>query len=234
MKTLLTAAAVAAAASLATAGGFTTTYNDSLTNFGSSLDAFVGDGIPNSNMVVSRAGDVQVGLKAIERFVGDLATNAAGDRYIAQPGFSPTSGSNPTPSTNATWNYVYAIDLGSSLTLGDVQIDFYVDFDPSSATDFTHIDVSTFIDANAPSLNGSNKLGDSQNLAFSFWNLIYGQSFDPNAPGLYNFSLTLRDAQGSLITQNDMTVQVVPLPPAAWAGLATLGAAFGVRKLRRR
>ncbi len=32
----------------------------------------------------------------------------------------------------------------------------------------------------------------------------------------------------------DLFVDVVPLPPAAWAGLATLGGAYAVRRLRRR
>jgi len=42
------------------------------------------------------------------------------------------------------------------------------------------------------------------------------------------------EAQGWLDTTNMSTTLIVPLPPAAWAGLAMLGGIVGVRKLRRR
>jgi hypothetical protein len=38
----------------------------------------------------------------------------------------------------------------------------------------------------------------------------------------------------SSYSAQDQILQVVPLPPAAWAGLATLGGAFTVRRLRNR
>lgn len=41
-------------------------------------------------------------------------------------------------------------------------------------------------------------------------------------------------ANGSSATDMDIFVDVVPLPPAAWAGLATLGGLMGVRRLRRK
>ncbi len=51
------------------------------------------------------------------------------------------------------------------------------------------------------------------------------------ATPINGFNLILNADGTSVLVSN---LAVVPLPPAAWAGLATLGAAFGVRKLRRR
>ena len=61
------------------------------------------------------------------------------------------------------------------------------------------------------------------------------EDWDPNAAGTYIIRLTAFNAStGAEVLSNSINVHIVPLPPAAWAGLATLGAAFGVRKLRRR
>jgi opacity protein-like surface antigen len=42
------------------------------------------------------------------------------------------------------------------------------------------------------------------------------------------------NAQGAATSDMDLFVDVVPLPPAAWAGLATLGGAMVARRIKRR
>lgn len=42
------------------------------------------------------------------------------------------------------------------------------------------------------------------------------------------------NGQGAAGSDMDIFVDVVPLPPAAWAGLATLGGVVGMRRLRRK
>ncbi len=61
-------------------------------------------------------------------FFGIDNVGISGNTYTVQPGFSPTSGGDPTPSTNAWWNFDFSVDLGSR-TLADTQVVLTIDFD---------------------------------------------------------------------------------------------------------
>jgi hypothetical protein len=227
MNIKLTISAIAIASSGALAGSVD---YDAVLNFPGSgdLDGIVGSGISNDNFVRTINGNVEVGLKSIERFVGNL--NNTNDVYTASRGTSEsTSGT-----VGSTWNYVMAIDLGSA-TISDYQIDLMVDFDPAAgSTNFTTLDYTAALESFG--LGGLSTFGDSQNLLFSFWqNDLGAPAFDPNALGEYELRLTVRDrVTDALIADVSNTVNVVPLPGAAWAGLGLLGGLAGVRAVRRR
>ncbi len=204
---------------------FTVDFDVPVTFAGSDLDGIVGSGIPNSNFVraTNAAQDIEIGLKTIERFIGDLPNSQ--DRY-----FAPRGESDPGLSR---WNYVLVADLGSR-TIADLQINLLVDFDPAfGSADFVDVDVTA--NAVAGGFGGLSVFGDSQNLGFSFWQTIFGApAFDPFATGEYEMLFTVRDpSSGEILAEAGNIVQVVPAPTAA-LGAAPVLLAFGATRRRRR
>jgi len=228
MKPYLCVFAVAAAASTALAGTVTT--------FDDSLDAgvVIGSGIGNTNFVVNTNAvmGIQTGIKALERFIGDLPNS--GNTYFAQPGESPTSGAAGAPADpgTTTWNYFYSVDLGSSgLTFGDVAVLVSIDFDPVVGnSNFFTFDLAPLLGA------GDTLVQDSQNIGFGFWQTLGDPNIfaiNPFAPGEYTMSVeVLRLSDGALLSGVDMAVQVVPTPVAASMGLVGLGV-IGAHRRRR-
>ncbi|MGD9692654.1 MAG: hypothetical protein AB7G17_11605 [Phycisphaerales bacterium] len=192
----------------------------------------VGSGNSNTNFSISRLTEsnsnvVELGIKAKERFFGDGNVGGAGDTYVVQPGYSPVSGVNPAPSSYAWWNFDFSIDLGSR-TFSDTIVKLTIT-NTTNAMTMTY-DLSAFI----ISLGGGSLsvAQDSQNLAFAPFagDLV----FNPNAPGIYLFSLsaeTVADGGDPLGSAN-MTVQVVPLPTSA--GLASISLLALASRRRRR
>lgn len=233
MRTWIGAAAVAAMAAPALAG--------SVTTFDSSLSAgvVVGSGIPNSNFVVNTNTDngVQTGIKALERFVGDLPNS--GNRYFAQPGESPVSGAAGAPADpgTASWNYLYSVDLGTTgLTFGDVSVNVAIDFDPAVGnSNVFEFELVSALAAQSIDITGLSLFQDSQNLGFGFWQTLGDpdiQAFDPFARGEYTMSVeVVLNSNGESLSSVDMAVSIVPLPHAAGMGLAGL-AILGVRRRR--
>lgn len=203
---------------------YSTTPNAAVSFAGANLDAVVvgSSGISNANMEVAfnATEDVEIGLKAIERFIGDLpTTGASSDVYNA-----PIGDGDPGL---ARWNYVWVADFGSrSISEFDVQFD--VDFDPGfGSQDFVTIDVD--FQAVLFGQGGLSSTGDSQNLGFGFWAGLGASGFDPNAVGEYDIVLSVFDkSTGAEIAVSDITV-VVPTPGAA--SIAFIG---GIAALRRR
>ncbi len=221
MKTVSCALIALATAAGTAAAGFTVDTDVAVTFAGSDLNGIVGTGIPNSNFVraINAGEDIEIGLKAIERFVGDLPNT--GDRYFADAGESDPGLS--------TWNYVLVANLGPR-TIADLQINLLVDFDPAfGATDFVNVDITT--SAVLGGFGSLSTFGDSQNLGFDFWSLALGAPpFDLNAPGEYDFVFTVTDpTNGVVLAEVTNVVEVVPAP----AGAAAF-AALGVFALRRR
>jgi hypothetical protein len=206
---------------------YVTSHNVPVSFAGSTLDGIVGSGIPNSNFEVAvNAGEaVEIGLKAIERYVGDLPATL--DTYYAQPGISAGQGGSPD---GATWNYVLVGDLGSKV-IADFDIQFDVDFDPAvGVQNYTTIDV----DAQAVILgtSGDSQFGDSQNLDFSFWQTFFGAPpFDPFATGEYDLRLTVFE-KGTSTVLAESSIRVVVPTPSSVASLALLGAIGGLRRRR--
>lgn len=206
---------------------YVTMHNAPVSFAGANLDGIVGSGIPNSNFEVAvNVGEgIEIGLKAIERYVGDLPATL--DTYYAQPGISMGQGGAPD---GATWNYVLVADLGTR-TIADFDIQFDADFDPAvGVQNYTTIDV----DAQAVILgtSGASRFGDSQNLDFSFWQTFFGApTFDPFATGEYDLRLTVFEKGTSNVLAESSIRVVVPTPSAVGA-LVMLGAIGGVRRRR--
>ncbi len=225
MNNLITATATIAATATAASASFTVTPNDSVSFAGANFDAVIAgsSGIPNSNLEVARNADedIEIGLSAIERFIGNLPTTGAGDTYLAPIGDDDDPG-------NAEWNYVLVADFGDR-TIGDFDIQFDIDFNPAfNAASFTTIDVDA--EADLLGFDSLSTYGDSQNLGFSFWQLLYGApAFDPNAAGEYDFIYTVFEkGTSNILAQTDITV-VVPTP-----GTAGVLAIAGLAAARRR
>lgn len=209
--------------------GSSAAFAGTLTSFGTgtgNLNAYVfgSSGISDANMEVSTAGNVKIGLKAHARYAGELANDGV-STYYAAPG--TTTGPAPLFTVGSTWNYTFAIDTGS-VPISNYTVKLLVDFDPSPATSFVEADYSSVFNVSAPA---ATKVGDSQNLNFNFWSALPGyQPFNPWAPGKYDLMLSVTPlSESSSSVTSSISVVVVPLPAAAWAGLALLGA-VGVRR----
>jgi hypothetical protein len=96
---------------------------------------------------------------------------------------------------------------------------------------------------NIPQYQG---LISSLNVAQNSWNYDFFdgvggtalEDWNPNAAGTYLIRLTVFEnnngTMGAALLSNEINIQVVPLPTAAWAGLGLLGTLAGVRAVRRR
>jgi len=229
--------ALAAGAALA---GAPCADGDVITTFDDALDAgvVIGSGIPNANFVVTTNTDrgVQVGVKALERFIGDLPNT--GSRYFAQLGESPQSGAAgapPDPGT-ATWNYLYSVDLGPNLTFGEVEVNVAIDFNPAPGnSDFFEFELVSGLAAQGIDITPDSLFQDSQNLGFDFWQAIGDpniQPFNPFAAGEYFMSVdVVETATGGSLAGVSMLVDVVPAPGSI--ALMGLAAAAGARRRRR-
>ncbi len=215
-------------------GGAIVTHEDSFLAFGANMP--YGSGNSNTNFTIARNtdafGDIEIGLKAKERYVGDLTTNGAG-RYYAAAG-------SPNNDGISSWNIDFAFALSQNAIPANYSLVLSVDFDAGFGTQsWVTLDITQTLEnffQNTPSG------GDSQNLNFSFWSTSTSgllnreldasgyMPFDANAFGEYDVKLTLNDAAGSLLAESAIVVEVVPAPSA----IALLGLGGLVAARRRR
>ncbi|TVQ59861.1 MAG: hypothetical protein EA379_09645 [Phycisphaerales bacterium] len=232
--TLRHAMTLGAALTLAGAAGATT-----VTTFGDSLNAgvVIGSGISNTNFVVNTntSNGVQTGIKAFERFVGDISSNMG--TYYAQPGESPVSGAAGAPADpgTATWNYLYSVDLGA-MTFAEVAVNVAIDFNPAAGnSDVFEFELVSTLAAQNVDISSLSLFQDSQNLGFGFWQSIGDPNiypFNPFAPGEYTMSVdVVRLSDSAHLSGVNMTVVVVPLPTPI--GLAAAGL-LAIPAIRRR
>jgi hypothetical protein len=119
---------------------------------------------------------------------------------------------------------------GGSLALTLNNADSYIcNITPGSGA------VSTFIGGGfkIEALTRNGQFNDSQygNVNVSPWFNAQGGNGLPGSLLQFNFN---PNASGASTSDMDLFVDVAPLPPAAWAGMATLAGAVLVRRLRRR
>lgn len=210
---------VAALATLATAAhaGYVNTFRDTL-----NIPFSAGSGNSNTNFSISRFTEtnsnvVELGIKAKQRFFGDANVGGSGSLYAVQPGFSPVSGSNPTPDPpRAWWNFDFSINLGNR-TFNNTSV--FLDITNNVNSQFMSIDISGLLIAN--SLGGLSIIQDSQNLGFGAFAAL---GFNANAVGTYAFSLRAESFLDSGVVLGDasMLVSVVPLPTSAMLASASL------------
>lgn len=221
-----------------------------------------GSGNGNGSFTIGSGSGVEIGLRAKRRYnssgVPDGVYNWDGDSTYT---FNPSNG-NP-PSNRAMWNFEWSIntnfdestdndlnDFTYQLALFSVNADgtdladAFV-FDPintpyadhsignnstSSATDSIAGDDSEY----AELISFSNVAQNSWNYGF-FNGLGTGvlEGIDPSLAGTYIIRLTALDGS-DIVASSEITVSVVPVPPAALAGLGLLGTLAGVRAVRRR
>lgn len=155
---------------------------------------------------------IQIGIRAQERFVGP-SLDRVGNVFFAPSGNS---------SGLALWNYDFHFDFGSTnaettvgesleetlgktltpLNMRDFTVKFFLDIDPTLATDYVETDLN--MDADPDS--------DIRLLQQS-WNVIFEllgggpMVFDPDADGIYDFRMEIRDPNSDeLIARTGMTV----------------------------
>jgi hypothetical protein len=196
------------------------TYDSSLT-----LSTFLsGNSLTPDHFAVDTNGSVEVGLKAHQRFFGDVTP--VGNVYSVPTGFSPVSGSNPAPSTNAWWNFNGSINLGTNP--GNYDVLFKWDIDPG-----------TGISWQGGKQQGTASLTQfSENYRFAW---VGFPLFDPNQNADYNFILQVYDrSSAGLVASTDMLVRVgtgapVPIPGAVWLlGSGLLGlVGIGRKRLKK-
>ena len=214
----------------AIAGGASVSNEDSFLSFGAEMP--YGDGNMNTNWNIARNtdnhGDIEIGLKAKERFIGDLMTDGAG-RYFANAG-------SPDNDGLASWNIDYAFALPADALPSNYSLVLSVDFDPGFGTQsFVTLDITNAL---AASFIATPAGGDSQNLGFGFWGasipFIIDASghiaFDADAPGEYDVKLSLHAATGAPLAESAIVVEVLPAPGSV--ALFGLGGLVATRRRR--
>jgi hypothetical protein len=211
-------------------GGYTVTHEDSFNAFGATMP--YGSGNSNTNFTIARNGNVEIGLKAKERFVGDLTTDGNG-RYFAQAGSVLNDGVS-------TWNLDYGFSLPQAALPSNYSFNLMVDFDAGFGTQsWVTLDIDQTLENFFQNVNTG---GDSQNLGFNFWgNSTSGVlqleldasgyiAFDPFATGEYDIVLEVLDNTGGLVARSSIIVEVVPTPGT----LAMLGFGSLIATRRKR
>ena len=142
---------------------------------------------------------IQVGLRAQERFFGPILPTID-NVYFAEAGESDPG--------LATWNLDWSLDFGTTYlenqlstdltpkNMVDFDVILSVDDDPTENTDFVDIDL------NAAGLDPVLLFQSSQNMGFDFWFDLFGITFDPDVPGVYDFVLTVSDEEGEVVSTN--------------------------------
>jgi hypothetical protein len=194
---------------------------------------------------INPSNTITIGLRAAFASAFGGYTDIAGPTgtYFVSPGFQEkTPGPPPTFSTShPTWDYVYSIDLGGDSTT-------------SYSALLTIENLTTGLsDSYDPLANGA-ALGNDQNSSgyeagsgptFTIQQNAESASFgiggpvldtNVNAPDAYLVTLELFDSSDDLFLEDQINIDVVPLPASAWSGLALIGGLGlfgGIKRLRR-
>jgi|GEM_PF-2843715 len=174
---------------------------------------------PPGAFVIDTQGAVQVGLRAEHRlhglWLGQPQWDAVAGKYVytVPAGVSESQPLNADPQY-AVWSFDFSI-----ITPIDSFFDVYmdIDVDPSAGTNFRQLGGGPF----------QGTWQDSWNMGMDFLQTSLGSfSFDPNAPGVYDFALTVIDRDDlSQVARTEMRVNVVPDAGASFSllGMALVG-----------
>lgn len=218
-------------------------YNQDLASPG----VYFGSGNSNGDWAVntvnlSGVGDVELGLRAKIR-QGSLSPSDSNGIYGSFP-----EGLQPNHPTTSTWNYEFSVRVPNTETLTDLATNNYtVQLCASDGTNTGCVDPLTFWTDNAfvtpsgscgygpntpkhpcsydPTLAYGNQ--NSENLLFlaSPLTTMSGNPYNPYAPGLYNFTLSVLNSTGDPVAQTEIAARVPE--PATLAlfgvGLACMG-----------
>jgi hypothetical protein len=221
MKSGFVVGAVAGLA-VASAAVATPTLQFDLNSFGT--QAYNSAGAPSAFGGLSHTGSVQfsLGSGALAGIFIRTVPNGA----FTNAGFSGSTLDSFTGQVNLTNGAV----TGGSITVHISNGDSYTTNITSGSGS-----VSTFVGGGfkIEALTNNGFFNDAQ-----FGNVNVGPWFAAQSGGgLFGSFLQFNfnpNASGAASSDMDLFVDVVPLPPAAWAGMATIAGVIAVRKLRRR
>ena len=201
----------------------------STTTFGTLSGAtWGGSGIDNNNAVITtisnpnplaQGGTVTLGLEANPRLTPGTLANDGVSTYYANPG---SSAGHPTW---ANWNMGFYLGSSPNNTLS--QYAFTLTYGMEGGASFTFDPMLILDNTGAP-----NSAQNSENLGFSFLSVPIG-GFDPNASGVYDFTLNAY-LGGTLLGSDSAKVVVGRSVPDGGNTMALLGfAACGLLVFKR-
>jgi hypothetical protein len=208
-----------------------------------------GSGNVNGNFTINTDNNVEVALRAKNRYAGNTIDGSDGSYNVEGWACGPLPCGGATSALRAKWNYEYAVNVrpggtaSSTAQLADFIVELMVDIDPTAGTLFNTLNVlsptgfvSSYWDGSsrrngqAPAV-GEFALQGSQNPFFA----DSGFNFVPGW-GLFDMTLAVYrlDANNARVLMSSVTTQIqVPEPGSlALAGLALLGAAAAGRRRR--
>ena len=220
-----------------------------------------GSGNANGSFTTNVSNGIELGLRAKVRF--DLSGQPSGvhnydgvDTYT----FSPDNGT--PPAGHSMWSFDWSVNSDVAGSSGNNLNDFTYElalyklnadgtndsdaliFDPINGVYFDHSIGDNMTTSATDSVAGDPfayaNLISSNNVAQNSWRHGWLDTptnalanWDPDALGSYIIRLTAFD-NGIEAASTDITINVVPLPTSALAGLGLLGALGGIRIIRRR
>jgi hypothetical protein len=209
-------------------------------------DVIMGSGIANGDFTVGSSNNVEIGLRAKQRFPPANIFNYDGvNTYNFQAGSAP--GDPDRPLWNFEWSINSDLDGQSGRALNQLSYLLRLDTDPGAGTSFFEFDPvnvpyadNAIGDNNtgngggavAPFLNvpAYQDLIANNNVAQNSWSMSFFPAllFDPDVAGLYTIELFAMGQDGKLLAGTGINVEVsaIPLPaalPLYGAGLAVLG-----------
>ncbi len=205
-------------------------------------DVIYGSGNANGGFTGQTNNNIEVGLRAHQRYPAANIYNYNGiNTYV----FDSTVLTNPT--NRSGFNFDWSVNVDQSGTSGAVLADFdylfYWDTDKTTTTAYSVMDpfntpgaydhsLGTNATGNGggiESISNANLLANmlNYNVAQQSWNLGFGFSTDPDAPGQYGFKFeVLGKGTQRVLSSAEILVTVTPVPlPAA---LPLAAAAFGM------
>ncbi len=227
-------------------------------------NVIMGTGVGNGGWTLDRQNGVELGLRGkLRHNASGLPENTYNwdgvDTYLFNPGVAPTQ-SFPT----AEWSFEWSINSSWDGTSGDSlnSLTYELSMTSSTGTSITGFDPINDLNPGVGLYYWDHSIGDnstlqsagveavdvadyagliaSNNVAQNSWKPSwFVTGFDPTVTGSYDFVLEAFNLQGLSVARTGMTVQVgptaaVPLPSAAWMGLALLGGLGFVRRIRRK
>lgn len=175
----------------------------------------LGTGVSDSNLAIATNSGIEAFIGVKRRASIAPADNLpfVDGKYQAPTGYSPTSASNSTPTSLATWNFLVYVDLGAA-SFADVDVRLYVDFDPcytNSASDMFELSYAELMALSNVDPSEISQLATNQNLASNAW-AVFGDeniaSIDPTAVGYYTLALAIYDDCGNQRLWHEVMVAV--------------------------
>ena len=209
-------------------------------------DVIFGSGNANGDFTVDINNNVELGLRAKQRFPAANIFNYNGvDTYT----FLAGEGSPGRPLWNFEWSINTDLDGTSGINLADLTYSLRLDTDPGAGTTFTSFDPIHSLPFFDHSI-GDNTTGNgagveatdaaeyaallaANNVAQNSWAFNWFAVIDPLIAGLYTIELTASDVNG-LLASTSINVNVIPIPAAfpLLAGALGLLGLFGWRRKR--